>query len=81
VHPIGKAEFLNTNFSDEKESKEIDWKKLMRKLDPLSAQMFEFQKSIEQTATSLCEKLYLRDLLYCTIAPHFVGCGLYVSTL
>lgn len=62
---------------------DIDLKKLISRLDPLSLQMYDFQKSTEQTTSSLCEKLYLRDLIYCTIAPHFSGCGLYIvgSTL
>ncbi|KAI6182407.1 PAP-associated domain-containing protein [Aphelenchoides bicaudatus] len=78
-----KRQDQQTSQQNDKDKSEADWKKLIGKLDPLSAQIFEFQKSIEQTATSLCEKLYLRDLLYCAIAPHFVGCGLYIvgSTL
>lgn len=75
--------FISNDVLDDKDKKEIDWKKLTETLDPLSAQIFKFQKSIEQTSSSLCEKLYLRDLLYCAIAPHFIGCGLYIvgSTL
>jgi poly(A) RNA polymerase GLD2 len=62
---------------------DIDLKKLLSRLDPLSLQMYEFQKVSEQTTASLCEKIYLRDLIYCTISPHFAGCGLYIvgSTL
>lgn len=70
--------------AESKEKKtEIEIQKLIERLDPLSAQIYDLQKLNEQTTTSLCEKLYLRDLLYCTIAPHFSGCGLYIvgSTL
>lgn len=70
--------------ADGKDKKrEVDVEKLVNRMDPLSAQVYGFQKSTEQTTASLCEKLYLRDLLYYTIAPHFSGCGLYIvgSTL
>ena len=53
------------------------------RLDHLSAQIYNFQKSNEQSPASLCQKLYLRDLLYCAIAPYFKNCGLFIvgSTL
>lgn len=48
-------------------------------LDHLSTQIYEFHRRHEQSMNSLTEKLNLRDLLYYAIAPHFIGCGLYIT--
>ncbi|KAI6225606.1 PAP/25A associated domain-containing protein [Aphelenchoides besseyi] len=60
-----------------------DFKRSIAKLDPLSAQIYKFQKSIEQTPASLCSKLHLRDLIYVAISSQLGGSGLYIvgSTL
>ncbi|KAI6232996.1 hypothetical protein M3Y99_00960400 [Aphelenchoides fujianensis] len=59
------------------------YKHTLERLDPLSGEIYAFQKTIEQTPKSLCEKLYLRDLLFNAIHPKYPGSGLYVvgSTL
>jgi len=64
--------------NDRDKKSEVDLKKLIARFDPLSREIYEFQKSNEQTSASLVSKLYLRDLIYCNIAPHFAGCGLYI---
>lgn len=76
---------LNVAVPEEPRDKKtnVDLSKLIARLDPLSSQIYEIRKLTEQSTQSLVKKLYLRDMLYCTLAPHFAGCGLYIvgSTL
>lgn len=65
------------------EPSDLEFQPTVSCLDHLSTQIYQFHRRHEQSMTSLSEKLHLRDLLYYAIAPHFIGCGLYIvgSTL